>query len=287
MKRVLGRLLAVTFAAALAACGGGGDSNPVNTCERAQIPTTGPGDTLHYYPAEVGRTWTYRNETTSATAQVTVSGTQVVGSETAAVFTVTSAGSAPQTEIIVKRPAGVYVLSDPSAEPPFDKLYPSLVLPFPVVPTAETPQATCHALDVGDLDGDLKPDTADITFTLRVFSVTETATVPAGSFVDVAHVQSLARVTAKTTGAGTLDLVVTQDDWFAKDVGRVLSKLTIDVPAISYTESQTISLQSWTAPPAALMAAPLAASSEVEPGHPERLEAVALRAARTVLAARQ
>lgn len=289
MKRYPGRMLAATVALTLAACGGGGgDPVPAGTCQRAAIPSTGPGDTLHYFPAEVGRTWTYRNESSGQTAVMTVSGTQVVASETASVFTMTSAGSATSTELVVKRPAGVYVLSDQSAEPPFDTLYPSLVLPFPVAPMPETQQATCSALDMGDLDGDLRPDKADVTFTLRVFSVTETAPVAAGTFVDVAHVQSIARVHATATTAGVLDVVVTQDDWFAKDVGRVNSLLTIAVPSIGYSEQETISLQSWTVPSgAALVAAPLAASLGAEPGRPERLEATALRVVREVLAARR
>lgn len=179
MKRYPGRLLAATVALTLAACGGGGgDPVPAGTCQRAAIPSTGPGDTLHYFPAEVGRTWTYRNESSGQTA--------------------------------------------------------------------------------------------------------------AGTFVDVAHVQSIARVHATATTAGVLDVVVTQDDWFAKDVGRVNSLLTIAAPSIGYSEQETISLQSWTVPSgAALVAAPLAASLGAEPGRPERLEATALRVVREVLAARR
>lgn len=288
MKSDLSRLLAAILAMTLAACSSGGDDAiPAGTCRRAAVPTTGPGDTLHYFPAEVGRTWTYRNESSGATALVTVSGTQAVSSETASVFTVTSAGSAPTTELVVKRPAGVYVLSDPSAEPPFDQLYPSLVLPFPVTPAPETEQATCRALDVGDLDGDNRSDQADITFTLRVFSATETATSAAGSFVDVAHVQSLARIKAITTGAGTLDVVATQDDWYAKDVGRVISLLKITIPAVGFSQQATTSLQSWTLPPAALVAAPLAASASAEPRRAARLEEAALQVAREALGARR
>lgn len=283
------RLLVAAFAAGLAACSGGGgnDSIPAGTCQRAAIPSTGPGDTLNYFPSEVGRTWTYLNESSGASVLVTVSGTQVVGSETASLFTSTTAGSATAPELVVKRPAGVYVLSDPSAEPPFDQLYPSLVLPFPVTPMPETEQATCRALDVGDLDEDGKVDHADITLTLRVYSVTETATITAGSFVDVAHVQSIARIKATTTSHGSIDMVATEDDWFAKGVGRVVSKVTITIPAFAISESATTSLQSWTMPGAALVAASLSAPADPASAPATRLEEAALRLAREALGARR
>lgn len=288
MKSDLGRLLVATFAATLVACsgGGGGDQIPAGTCRRAAVASGGPGDTLNYFPAEPGRAWTYRNESSGATVQVTVSGTQVVGGETASVFTTTtSQDPTPGTELVVKRPAGAYVLSDPSAEPPFDQLYPSLVLPFPVAPMPATEQATCRALDVGDLDGDLKADHADITFTLQVFSVTETATVAAGSFVDVANVLSTARMTVNTTASGSLDVVATQQDWYAKDVGRLVSLLKITIPSLAISESETTSLQSWTLPGAALSSAPLAAG-ERQPPSAKRLEEAALRLVRSALARR-
>lgn len=289
MMRDLGRLLATILAATLAACSGGGgsDSIPAGTCQRAAIPSTGPGDTLNYFPSEVGRTWTYRNESSGATVLVAVSGTQVVGSETASVFTSTTVGSAPAPELVVKRPAGVYVLSDPSAEPPFDQLYPSLVLPFPVAVMPASTQATCRALDVGDLDGDGKADHADITVTLAVFSVSETATIAAGSFVEVAHVQTLASIKATTTAAGTLDMVATEDDWYAKGVGRVLSLVKITIPTLAVSESVTTSLQSWTVPGAALVAAPLSSPAAPASETPPRLEEVALRLAREALGARR
>lgn len=287
MKRDLRLLLAASLAAVLTACSGGGneDSIPAGTCRRAAIPTTGPGDTLHYFPAEPGRTWTYRNESSGATVWMAVSGTQVVGGETAAVFTATSSQDpTPSTELVVKRPAGVYVLSDGSAEPPFDQLYPSLVLPFPVAPMAETEQAACRALDVGDLDGDLKPDRADMTFTLRVYTVTDTANITAGSFVDVANVLTTARIKANTTSAGSLEIVATQQDWFAKDVGRIISRLTITIPSLGASESETTSLQSWTVPGgAALVAAPLVAAGDSSPRPAPRLEEAALRLLRSAL----
>ena len=289
--RDLRRLLAAALAVGLTACSGGGhdDSIPAGTCRRAAVPSTGPGDTLGYFPAEMGRTWTYRDESTGGNHFVAVSGTQAVGAETAAIFTVTSSGEPTAViEQVVKRPAGVYVLSEsPPAEPPFAQLYPSLVLPFPVAPMPEVEQATCRALDVGDLDGDLKADHADITVTLRVFSVTETATIAAGSFVDVAHVQTLVRIKATTTSAGSLDVVATQDDWFAKSVGRVVSLMKITIPAYAVSESVTTSLESWTQPPVvALVAAPLVASGGVEARSAARLEEAALRLVRSALARR-
>lgn len=276
-RRAVTAAFALSLAAALSACGGGGgDPIPAGTCRRAAIPSTGPGDTLNYFPAEVGRAWTYRNETTDAFATTAVSGTEIVGAETAFVFTTTTSNEPPSTELVVKRPAGVYVLSDPSAEPPFDQLYPSMILPSPVAVMAPAEQATCRALDLGDLDGDLKADHADLVVTLRVFSVTETAQVQAGRFIDVAHAQQVARVTATGTSAGTVVVEVAQDDWYARDVGRVLSLLALTAPGMN--ESTTTSLQSWTLPAGARALAPAAAGPTRA-----RLEEAALRLARQAI----
>ncbi len=279
-RRAVVASFTLSLAVALAACGGGdGDAIPAGTCRRAAIPSTGPGDTLNYFPAAVGRTWTYRNESSDVIGTTTVSATQPVGAETAFVFITTAPSGPPSTELVVKRPAGVYVLSDPSAEPPFDQLYPSMILPSPVAVMAPTEQATCRALDLGDLDGDLKPDHADLVVTLRVFSVTETAGVPAGQFFDVAHTQLAAHVTATATTGGTVVVDATQDDWFARDVGRVVSLLRLTAPGMN--ESTTVSLQSWTVPAGAQALAPAAPASARAP----RLEEAALRLARQAVGA--
>jgi hypothetical protein len=217
---------------------------------------------------------------------MTVTGTQVVGTEIASVFTsTTTSDPTPTNELVVKRPGGVYVLSDPSTEPPFDQLYPSMILPFPLAVVAPTEQVSCHALDVGDLDGDGRADHADLVVSPRVFSMAETADVQAGHFADVAHVQITAHVTVTATIGGTVVVDATQDDWYARDVGRVVSRVILTAPGMS--QSSTSSLLSWTVPmaadgPATVQALTRPASAR---SRAPRLEDAALQLARRAVGA--
>ncbi len=277
---------AVAVSASASSCSSGGDSTPAPACTHAAVPSTGPGDPLDYFPSAVGWTWTYRIESTGDTATMAVTGTQTVGSEVASVFTSsTSSDPTPTVELVVERPAGAYVLADPSETPPFDQLYPSLVIPFPVAVTPSAEQVRCSALDAGDLDGDGKPDLVDLVASLRVFSITETAGVQAGYFVDVAHVQQVVHVTAHTTASGTLEIDTARDDWFAPGVGRVVSLATISADGLS--SSETTSLVSFSRP-GTVATAPGEASPAAAPTDPApSLAKLALRLARSVLQARR
>jgi hypothetical protein len=288
-----GHALALALLASVLPGCGGSKSSSSGTCQRAAVPATGPGDTLHYFPAEVGRSWTYGVTGTDfgtpvppgTTSVVSVTGTQVVGGETASLFT-TSASSGP--EQVVKRPAGVYVLADPSVQPPLDQLYPTLVLPFPVAPTARTLQVQCTDIDLGDVDGDGKSDRGDITAYLRVISVTETASIQAGAFIDVAHVRTDASVTVRATKYGTVAINATEDDWYARDVGRVVSRLQMSSSGISVAD-ESHSLISYTVPTAGLAPpralAQVAAGADLAAPPADGAERAAMRLARQLVSA--
>ncbi len=267
--------------AVLSACGGGGDKDeiPPGTCRKASIPSTGPGDASSYFPAQVGWSWTY-NQNGGGTVTVTVTGTQVVGSETASVFTATSTSNpTPSQELVAKRPAGVVVLADPAGDPVDQQLSPELILPFPVAVMPRTEEIRCASLDVGDVDHDGKPDYADVVEYLTVFSTTETADVAAGHFTNVANVLREAQMTLRASAAGTLTLNLAMQDWYAPGVGRVVSLRTVSTAG--YSNSTTIALASWTVPAApaqAAVAAPPAPAAEIQPA-PAWPEAGGLRRA--------
>jgi hypothetical protein len=273
-------------AAVLAACGSGGSGDEIaaGTCRKAPIPSTGPGDASHYFPAEVGFAWTYQSAW--GTTAVSVTGTQVVGAETASVFTTTSAlDPTPTRELVVVRPGGVVVLADAGADPLLQQLQPELVLPFPVAVGPRTELIRCVSLDVGDLDGDGRSDHADIVEYLTVLSTSDTAGVPAGDFVGVANVRRDGQVTVRASSGPSVTADFGMQDWYAPGVGRVVTLLTFSVPGTSQTE--TLSLTSWTPPPAAAAHAMRAASPRPARGQgsPESLEAAALGLARRVAGA--
>jgi hypothetical protein len=123
------------------------------------------------------------------------------------------------------------------------------VLPFPVAPTARTLQVQCTDIDLGDLDGDKINDRGDITAYLTVVSVTEMKNTQAGAFIDVAHVITDATVTVRASAQGTVTIQATEDDWYAKDVGRVVARLQMSSSGISLVD-ETHSLNSYTVPTA-------------------------------------
>ena len=91
--RAMTRLAAAgAVAVTLYACGGDGTDSPGGSCTRAAVPASGPGDPLSYFPSDVGWGWTYRLMSTGELATVAVTGTQLVGSETASVYTSTPPG---------------------------------------------------------------------------------------------------------------------------------------------------------------------------------------------------
>jgi hypothetical protein len=244
-------------------CGGSSATPAASGCVRAAVLTTGPGDVSSYFPAGVGATWDFTIDGGGGAVTRSVTGTQPAGSETAAVFSSTTSAST-SLELVVKRPGGVYVLANASVDPLLAGVYPSLVLPFPVAVMPAIHQASCTNLDVGDADGDGKPDRADLTSTLRVISINETATIAAGNFINVAHVQTDVTMTVRATAAGSLTVQGTEDDWYAPGVGLVVSRMVLTIPGYG-SESQAMSLASYTIPSPA-MAPTDAPASLVAPG---------------------
>jgi hypothetical protein len=281
-------LFLALFATSIAACGGG--SSPTGGCRRAAAPTSGPGDTLAYFPAEVGRSWQYQ-ETSGGTVTTTVTGTQPVGTETATVFTTSStADPTPSPELLVKRPWGVYVLDDGTAAPVIAQTLPELIIPFPVVVSPATELVSCTSLDAGDLDQDGRGDRADLVETLAVVSISETAVVPAGTFTSVAHLRKDLSMTVRSTSSGSLTIVASQDDWYAPGVGRVRMTLTVTIVG-GPTSSDTIQLVSFTTPAPRLVSPAPVADATTPPARmaarlsaPDSFEAAARRLAAALLA---
>jgi len=240
-----GAVLAALALSSLAGCGGGG-GDPPGSCTRAAIPTTGPGDVDSYFPADVNRTWTYQvTETGYGSYQFTnsVIGTTPVGTETAYVFTTTDTIGGYSSQLIVKRLAGVYELSDGSAEPPLDQLYPSPVLPFPVVDQPPTLVVSCSNVAIADLDGDGKGDHMDLTAYLGVHTG-ETASVGAGDFTDVANVQTDLTITVNGSSGASMSITTTKNEWYAPGTGRVSVYSVLSAPAAGVYDEMSAGLQS-------------------------------------------
>jgi hypothetical protein len=286
------RILLIACAASVLilseACGGGSSgASSGGSCWRAPIPTTGPGDTLGYFPIDVGRSWMYTNQTGASvspgTTTISVAGSVVVNGET--VYSFTSSNPDDGTSLIVMRGAGVYELADPSAEPPLDQLYPSLLLPFPVAPAARQEEVRCDDVSLGDLDGDGYADRGDVRAGLSVLSITEPVTVGAGRFT-TAHVHTDVTMTVRATSAGTVKMDGTEDDWYAQSVGLVYSLLRATSDGTTIAD-ETHALLSYSVPDTGALPAscstPLAAASLDSLQRSGSVEEAALRIARRIL----
>ncbi len=250
------RLLWLGVTSALWSCGGGGTEGVVpGTCRKTAIPSTGPGDALGYFPAEVGRSWTYRLDT-GETATVAVIGTHTVNGETALIFANSAAHWLP--ELVVKRPAGVVIVVESPGDPIEQQLNPQLVLPFPVVEGPTTELVRCVQLPVDDQDGDGKADALDLASSLTVLSTAETVDVPAGSFANVAVVRRELQWTLTTSGMGSrYHGTGLREDSYAPGVGRVATQMQETNGELSWSGS--LALESWAVPTAAVAPKPVAA----------------------------
>lgn len=255
------RLLWLGVVSALWGCGGsGGEAGSEGvlpgTCRKAAIPSTGPGDALGYFPADVGRSWTYRLDT-GETFTLAVIGTQTVNGETAMVFA--DLANPSLTELIVKRPAGVVVAAESPGDPIEQQLNPQLALPFPVVEGPTTELVRCVQLPLDDQDGDGKVDTLDLAASLTVLTTARTVVVPAGSFANVAVVRREVQWALTTSRMGPYQGTELREDSYAPGVGRVATQVQGTNGGLSWSGS--LSLESWTVPTAPVAPKPVAASA--------------------------
>lgn len=224
----------------LIACGGG-SSEEKAVCTHASVPTTGPGDVDHYFPVDVGRTWTYATCCSGpGTQTVTVSTPTTVQGEPVSVFTNTwtidtytnGTVSGSGSDAYAVRPAGVYLVSSTDATAPLDQALPFLVLPFPVQVPDQTQQVTCQHLRLAE-EG-VTFDT-DIVVSFRSVVIQPSMTVQAGTFTDVAYVLRVIELTMRAGGTTTTGEIGVSE-WYAPGVGLIKEEATLILEGGMWTD---------------------------------------------------
>lgn len=205
----------------LAACGGGRTEEKAG-CTHAAVPTIGPGDVDHFFPVDVGRTWTYASNDgySQGTQTVAVGNPSTVQGEPVSVFTYTftsGAESGSGTDEYAVRPAGVYRVSTTDAAPPAGQILPILVLPFPVQVTNPIQQVACQHLQF--VEEGVTFDT-NIVESVGIPAIQLAITVPAGTFTNVAQIQATIDLTMRAQGS-TIKAVINVTDCYAPGVGLI------------------------------------------------------------------
>lgn len=266
----------------LAACGGGRSEEKAG-CTHAAVPTSGPGDVDHYFPVDVGRTWTYafNDGYSQGTQTMTVGNPSTVQGEPVSVFTytfTTATESGSGSDAYAVRPAGVYRVSSTDAASPAGQILPILVLPFPVQVTNPIQQVACQHLQF--VEEGVTFDT-DIVASVGISVIQPAITVPAGTFTNVAHVQATINLTMRAQGS-TIQAVIYVTDCYAPGVGLIseFTMITIDGYEVG---AETLYLTSYA--PLTRVAAPTGTRSlAVVPNRPDpsadTSEELALRLAR-------
>ncbi len=240
---------AVVAACAVYVTGCSGGSSPAAevapSCNHAPIPATGPGDLDHYFPVDVGRTWTYDvrdNAGVIGTQTVTVASPTTVDGEPVSVFanawTIgTENGSG--TDAYAVRPAGVYLVASTGATAPLDQTLPALVIRFPVQDaTEQTEQVACQNLRYVDETGTHVTDLVERVWTSGVLP-TDTF-VKAGAFAGAVLVS---RHIQLTDG----DVEIWVGDYYAPGVGLILEQAGFYAGGVA-VGATGLELTSYTAP---------------------------------------
>lgn len=208
--------------ALLAGCGGGGGggAGPGSPPGGA---SAGPRSGADYFPLNLGDRWFYAESNGSASSARVV-GSQAVSGGTAMVVKTTDADGSG-TDLYLKSSQGVTLLPAADADPVSAALGPLQVLRLPLATGDRWVLAEKSLVGVTDLDGDGQRETLAVRAEATVIGF-ESVSTPTGDYTQVAHVQTVVTQQAKLSSNGqTVTVTSTSDDWYAPDVGPVMSRL--------------------------------------------------------------
>ena len=228
-----GCLAAWAAATLVGACGGGGGGGGGGTGAGGNLPTADD-----YFPLNTGDVWYYDGAGGSVT-EVRVTGTRVVSGQT--VFVVASTDASGTTEDLYdKASAGVMRVPAPGASA-FDIAMAKIpALQGPLVAGESRVPLDQSGVDVGDLDGDGRPDVASLRAEVTVVGF-EALSTPAGAWANVAHLRTVITETVSLSGSNrTVTVTGTSDDWYAPNVGPVRSEISVVGPGGSQSDRLTL-----------------------------------------------
>jgi hypothetical protein len=211
----------------LAACGGGGGGggeSGTGTGAPTDGGSTGAQAGADYYPLAVGDRWLYA-DTGGLKTTVRVTGTQAVGGGTALVVQ-TADNTGISNDLYLRTASAVMALPAVDADPITAAIGPVPLLRLPITAGDRWVLIDKSLNAVEDLDGDGRADTLAVHAEATVIGF-ESLTTAAGTYTQVAHVQTVITQTAALTLSGqSVTVTTTSDDWYAPDIGPVRNVLS-------------------------------------------------------------
>jgi hypothetical protein len=242
-------LVASALSLILAACGGGGGGGGAATPPGPTVtgsgpaPSSGPGDTMAYFPLVAGNQWLY-NSTDSGTntpslifdVTVAVNGTKTIQGQLATIFTRSdsSTTAAPTDQYYASSGGGITYLGTTD---PVDTITP-LLIPYPQL---LFPVATGTVSSITGKNLAFGKDTAGTAITLSltqtiVNSGLETVSVPAGTFTNAMKQVTTVNGTA-VDGSQSIPVSGTDTVWLAPGVGQVKETSVVNASGTSITNT--------------------------------------------------
>jgi hypothetical protein len=240
----------------LAGCGGGGGSAPVDTSFGNSLPpSTGTGDVENLFPNTVGTSWNYFATVTNPLAgapssymdSITVTGTKVVGGQTASVFLESNPYGLgiPGEGYYFKNDGGVAFLGTNDATDTLTAgIVPYIIGLFPVT-TGVVAHFDKNGLDFGaDLDSDGINETANVTLTSTVWGF-EPLTIGIGSFSrTVKSREALTGLVVLSQSKIGIPFSSATTRWSAPGIGVIKTSESTTVQSV--TSSETMEARGYT-----------------------------------------
>jgi hypothetical protein len=224
------KLAAASACALLAACGGGGGGG-----SGAASGTPGSASSgAIYLPLDASNKWLYSAAPTGAGTPASlkllaVAGMQPVGSVNASVLVSSQpgAGGSSSTELYAQQGNGLWEYPNSSSDPITTQIGPIQLIQYPVSVGATFVQVD-KTVDSGvDYDGDGKTDPLTVNSNVTVDSASETVTTPAGTFANCLHTTTILKESLiANDGTVEASATLTEDDWYAPNIGLVQEKLS-------------------------------------------------------------
>ncbi|HKQ35974.1 MAG TPA: hypothetical protein VJT11_11770 [Nitrospiraceae bacterium] len=210
----------------------------------------GPGDIGNFFPLNQGNIWKFqgaRTETGQTTTHYTtttlVDGVNSVGGVNALVIKEDNPENSgvPQEDYFSKNS---HEISQVGTNDASDLLTPQLIpyplIRFPLQPGSTFQQFHKRGVNVGDLEGDGKNDTADITSQVTVVGP-EAISVPAGAFPSALRVESVITTTVHFSFNGSHGTVSQKNTaWYAPEVGPVRQMLVTQGPSLTISRVEDL-----------------------------------------------
>lgn len=223
----------------LVACGGGGGGGgpppppQPSVTGNGAAPTTGPGDASSYFPIGAQDSWVLdyttndpKASTASGTETATATGTMMIGSLNATVFSIdnTTRAAGPYDTYYALSNGGVTAAGNTDATDTISPLIvPYVQLLFPVA-LGQISQVTGTNLPFGK-DASGNPITLNLTQTISNAAM-ETVDVPAGTFVNALKQTTSVSATAMD-GMQSAQITGTDTSWYAAGVGEIKDQSSV------------------------------------------------------------